>query len=85
MRILATALSTKESGGTGTHEPMIWDIPYGKGRVLTTVMGHSPESMQCIGFIVTLQRGAEYAATGKVTQGKLPANFPTREEVKSRP
>ena len=85
MRILATAFATKESGGTGAHEPMIWDIPYGKGRVLTTVMGHSPESMKCIGFIVTLQRGAEYAATGKVTQDKLPQPFPTKEEIKSRP
>lgn len=84
MRILATAFSAKESGGTGAHEPMIWDIPYGKGRVLTTVMGHSPESMQCIGFIVTLQRGAEYAATGLVTQTKLPENFPTATEIRVR-
>ncbi|MGE0609157.1 MAG: ThuA domain-containing protein [Pirellulales bacterium] len=84
MRILATAFATKESGGTGTHEPMIWDIPYGKGRVLTTVMGHSPESMKCIGFIVTLQRGAEYAATGKVADDKLPENFPSKEETQTR-
>ncbi len=84
MRILATAFATKESGGTGSHEPMIWDIPYGKGRVLTTVMGHSPEAMKCIGFIVTLQRGAEYAATGKVTASKLPEDFPTKDEVRSR-
>ncbi|GAA5119612.1 ThuA domain-containing protein [Luteolibacter yonseiensis] len=40
MRILATAFSSKESGGTGVHEPMIWWIPYGKGRVITLVPGH---------------------------------------------
>lgn len=32
--------------------------------------------MDCVGFVVTLQRGTEWAATGKVTQS-LPANFPT--------
>ena len=40
MEILATAYSDKDKGGTGTNEPMIWVIPYGKGRVFTTVMGH---------------------------------------------
>jgi hypothetical protein len=62
---------------------MIWDIPFGEGRVLTTVMGHSPESMHCIGFIATLQRGAEYAATGEVTL-KLPEGFPGTEEPSVR-
>ena len=41
MEILATAYSDKAKGGTGTNEPMIWVIPYGKGRVFTTVMGHA--------------------------------------------
>ena len=31
--------------------------------------------MQCVGFIVTFQRGAEWAASGKVTQ-KIPYDFP---------
>ncbi|GAG08393.1 unnamed protein product, partial [marine sediment metagenome] len=31
--------------------------------------------MECVGFIVTFQRGAEWAATGKVTQ-KVPGDFP---------
>ena len=40
MHILATAYSDKAKGGTGTNEPMVWVIPYGKGRVFTTVLGH---------------------------------------------
>jgi type 1 glutamine amidotransferase len=84
MRILATAYSSKDQGGTAEHEPIIWVIPYGEGRVFTTVMGHSPECMHCVGFIVTLQRGAEWAATGKITQEALPEDFPTSGEVRTR-
>ena len=83
MQILATAYSAEKTGGTGAHEPMIWIIPYGQGRVFTTVMGHSPYSMTCTGFITTVQRGAEWAATGKVTQN-IPQDFPGSEAVTVR-
>ena len=78
MTILASAFSAKEKGGTGAHEPMVWVIPYGKGRVFTTVMGHvgGTESIRCVGFQSVMARGAEWAATGSVTL-PLPANFPT--------
>lgn len=79
MRILATAYSANDKGGTGAHEPMIWTIPYGKGRVFTTVMGHSDHAMKCVGFGVVVQRGTEWAATGKVTLTSLPENFPGKE------
>jgi hypothetical protein len=36
--------------------------------------------MQCVGFITTLQRGAQWAATGKVTQA-VPKSFPTAEKA----
>jgi hypothetical protein len=36
--------------------------------------------MKCVGFATTLTRGAEWAATGKVTQ-KVPENFPTADKV----
>jgi uncharacterized protein len=85
MRILASAMSDPATGGTGEREPMIWVVPFGAGRVFTTVMGHSPESMHCAGFIATVQRGAEWAATGDVTQAKLPEDFPTAGEVSVRP
>jgi uncharacterized protein len=82
MHIIATAYSSKSQGGTGAHEPMIWHIPYGKGRVFTTVMGHADYSMKCVGFQSVVARGAEWAATGKVTL-PLPENFPTAEKSSS--
>ncbi|OYX03207.1 MAG: hypothetical protein B7Z15_18525, partial [Rhizobiales bacterium 32-66-8] len=38
------------------------------------------DSLQRFGPIVTLQRGAEWVATGKVTQ-KVPKDFPTEGQV----
>jgi type 1 glutamine amidotransferase len=84
MTILASAFSAKDKGGTSAHEPMLWVIPYGKGRVFTTVLGHAGYSMECVGFIVTLQRGAEWAATGKVTLSKVPDDFPSADKVSAR-
>jgi hypothetical protein len=40
--------------------------------------------MECVGFITTLQRGAEWAATGKVTQS-IPVDFPSIDTVSIRP
>lgn len=82
MNILATAYSSPEQKGTDAHEPMIWWIPYGKGKVFTTVMGHADYSMKCVGFQTTLLRGTEWVATGKVTI-PIPDNFPTAEETSS--
>ncbi|MDG1050870.1 MAG: ThuA domain-containing protein, partial [Planctomycetota bacterium] len=39
-RVLATALSSKESGGTGEAEPMILVRSYGQGRMFHTPLGH---------------------------------------------
>lgn len=83
MHILATAFADKGKGGSGRHEPMIFTIDYGKGRVFHTPMGHGVDSQECVGFIVTLQRGAEWAATGKVTQA-MPADFPTADKSTRR-
>src|SRR5262249_27815616 len=68
MQVLATAWADPATGGSGENEPMLMTISYGNGRVFHTVLGHNVEAMQCAGFIVTLQRGTEWAATGKVTQ-----------------
>lgn len=83
MKVLATAFADPSKGGTGRHEPMLMVIDYGKGRVFHTPMGHGNDSQECVGFITSLQRGAEWAATGKVTQ-KIPEDFPSDGEVKSR-
>jgi type 1 glutamine amidotransferase len=82
--LLATAHSDKATGGTGEHEPMIWTVSYGKGRVFHTPMGHDAEAMRCYGFIATVQRGTEWAATGKVTV-PLPKEFPSPEKVSLAP
>lgn len=83
LTILATALAEKEKRGTGRHEPVLMTIGWGKGRVFHTVLGHAGTQMKSVAFIVTLQRGAEWAATGKVTQ-KVPADMPTADESKRR-
>jgi hypothetical protein len=46
-------------------------------------MGHDVAALSCVGFITTYQRGAEWAATGRVTQ-KVPADFPTAGSVSLR-
>ncbi len=91
--ILATAYSDEEGNappwnpevkGLGQHVPMIMAIDYGQGRVFHTALGHFDYSMECVGFITTLQRGTEWAATGDVTQG-VPEDFPSKDQTSSRP
>lgn len=84
VKVLATAYADKSTGGTGAHEPMIWTVTYGKGRVFHTPMGHDLDGMRCVGFVATLQRGTEWATTGKVTIA-LPNNFPTATMTSSLP
>lgn len=83
MHLLGTAFADPAQGGSGDHEPLLFTVKYGKGRVFHTMLGHDVEAMRCVGFIVTLQRGAEWAATGKVRQ-KVPADFPTASAVSLR-
>ena len=83
--ILATAYSNadEDSKRTGRHEPMAMTIHYGLGRVFHSTLGHMDYSMECVGFITTLQRGTEWAATGKVTQ-LVPEDFPTKDSSSVR-
>ena len=81
MTILATAFSSPEQGGTGRHEPVLMTVHYGLGRVFHSTMGHLKESQRCAGFAATFRRGAEWAATGTVTQ-EPPQDFPTETETK---
>lgn len=90
LQVLATALADKAKGGTGEHEPMFMTIQYGKGRVFHNTLGHvGPKdvgpvpSMSSVDFIVSMQRGTEWAATGKVTQ-PVPADFPTASGISLR-
>jgi type 1 glutamine amidotransferase len=53
--------------GASANEPMLWTVDYGKGRVFVTALGHDVEQVQTAAFGTTFARGAEWAATGKVT------------------
>ena len=83
--VLATAFSDTSTGGTGEHEPMLMTIAYGKGRVFHTAMGHDASSISCVGFITTLLRGTEWAATGEVKRtAAVPKDFPASDRVSVR-
>jgi len=92
MTILATAYADEEMNappwnknvkGTGMHEPVLFTIDYGKGRVFHTILGHMGYSMECVGFMTTFLRGAEWAATGRVTQ-QVPEDFPSADDISIR-
>jgi type 1 glutamine amidotransferase len=83
MTVLATAHSDPSNSGTGQDEPILMVLNYGKGRIFHTTMGHDIPALSCVSFIATLQRGTEWAATGKVTQS-VPASFPTANTVSYR-
>ena len=90
--VLATAAPdpAKSPPATGETEPVLMTIGYGKGRIVHTTFGHVAPTdvapypaLDCVGFIVTLQRSTEWAATGKVTQ-PVPADYPTADKVSRR-
>lgn len=87
MKLLAVAFAAKDKQGTGMFEPMLWWIPYGKGRAVTTVLGHVSRgdsknmvAMRCVGFLTIVKRACEWAATGKVTI-PVPDNFPAADKT----
>jgi uncharacterized protein len=67
LTVLATAYSDPSQKGTGEHEPILFTVRPGKGRVFHTTLGHDKVAIDCAGFALTLLRGAEWAATGTVT------------------
>jgi hypothetical protein len=77
--ILASAYSAKDQWGSGDHEPVLWTVTQGKGRVVVFVLGHDLQASHCVGYQTLIARGVEWAATGAVTI-PVPQNFPTKDK-----
>ena len=58
---------TEVLAGTDDGKPLLIVSSHGKRRVFCTALGHDVGSMQEKAFITTFLRGAEWAATGRVT------------------
>ena len=88
--LLYSGYADASKGGSGREEPLVFTVDYGKARILHIMIGHcgptaeDNPAMQCAGFQTLLLRGAEWAATGKVTQD-VPSDFPTADAVSLRP
>lgn len=87
-RVLATAFSDPETGGTDAHEPMIIVSSYGEGRIFHTPLGHvwrgrteTHTSHLDPQFQNLVVRGTEWAATGAVTDGDSAPNALSAEEL----
>jgi type 1 glutamine amidotransferase len=67
------------------NEPMDWVRNWNRGRIYTTMLGHTwvgedNPNLRCVGFRTLFARGVEWAATGTVTI-PVPANFPAASAV----
>jgi type 1 glutamine amidotransferase len=83
-----TVLTYAHSPVTNQNEPMDWVRSYGKGRVYTTMLGHTWKNepnpnFDCVGFQTLFSRGVEWAATGRVTI-PIPVDFPGPDKVSLR-
>ena len=87
--LLYSGKADTNTGGSGREEPLVFTVDYGKARIFHIMLGHcgptaeENPAMQCAGFQTLLLRGAEWAATGKVTQ-PVPSDFPTADATSLR-
>jgi type 1 glutamine amidotransferase len=92
LELLATGMADPlQKDASGRNEPVLFTVRYGAGRIFHTTLGHiptdatePPAAVRCVGFITTLQRGTQWAASGRVTQ-PAPEDFPGADAVSVRP
>jgi type 1 glutamine amidotransferase len=65
--VLATSLANPDDAASVTHHPTLMTLSYGKGRIFHEMLGHDEIAFAGLGLQITLARGTEWAATGKVT------------------
>lgn len=80
-----TILTYAHSPVSHRNEPMDWVRNYGRGRVYTTMLGHTwagepNPNLECVGFQTLFSRGLPWAATGRVTI-PIPSDFPGPEKI----
>lgn len=68
--VLASSYSAPEKAGTGRWEPSVLAGRFGEGRSLTILLGHDAAAMDNPGFQTLLVRAVQWAATGRVSQGR---------------
>jgi type 1 glutamine amidotransferase len=77
-RLVGTApvkvLVQAHSDWSGQVEPLVWTLDYQKGRVFHTSLGHDARARRHPAFGTLLLRGAEWAATGRITETPGKAN-----------
>lgn len=83
-----TILTYAHSPVSHMNEPMDWVRNYGRGRVYTTMLGHTWDgepnpNLECVGFQTLFSRGVQWAATGSVSI-PIPANFPGPNKISLR-
>ena len=83
-----TILTYAHSPVSHRNEPMDWVRNYGRGRVYTTMLGHTwagepNPNLECVGFQTLFSRGVQWAATGRVTI-PIPSDFPGPEKISLR-
>ncbi len=79
--VLCSAFAPSSNKGRDQDEPVLICRNQGKGHCFYLVLGHDVAAMQNIGWKTLMQRGTEWAATGKVTQ-KLPQELSLADQAK---
>lgn len=87
--VLYWAHSDLDMHGSGRDEMAVFTVDYKNARIFHITLGHVGNTlenniaMQCAGFQTILLRGAEWAATDRVSQN-IPVDFPTETNISLR-